>query len=73
LFGCFLSLRSFDNPLGFLVHKQASLLITFGGVGLILTTTITPVIYLRSWALVVSIIVVKFMIDQHPFLFKALT
>jgi hypothetical protein len=73
LFGCFLGPRSFDNPLGFLIHKQASLLITFGGVKLILTTTITPVTYLGNWALIVSIIVVKFMIDQHPFLSKALT
>jgi hypothetical protein len=35
--------------------------------------TIAPTFYLRSWALVVSIIAVRFMVDQHPFLFEALT
>jgi hypothetical protein len=72
LFGCFLGLRSFDNPLKPLACKQAFLLITKNGIGLILTTTITLVIYLGSWALVVSIIAIKFMVDQHPFLFESL-
>jgi hypothetical protein len=73
VFGCLLGLRSFDNPKGCLVHKQASLPITFGGIKFILTTTMIPTTYLWSWALVASIIVVRFMVDQRPFLFEALT
>jgi len=46
--------------------------ITFGGVKLISTSTITPTTYLKSWALVVSIIIARFMIDQCPFLLEAL-
>jgi hypothetical protein len=47
--------------------------ITFGGVKLISTSTITPTTYLKSWALVVLIIIARFMIDQCPFLLEALT
>ncbi len=42
MFGHLLSLRSFDNPKRFFVHKQASLPITFNGIGLISTSTISP-------------------------------
>ncbi len=72
MFGCLLGLRSFDSPKGFLVHKQTSLLITFGGVGLILTSTIAPTTYLESWAFVDSIRTIMLMVDQHPFLLKTL-
>jgi hypothetical protein len=73
MFGCLLVSGSFDNPKGTLDHKQTSLPITFGGVGLILTFTIAPTTYLGNWALVALIIVVRFMVDQHPFLLEALT
>jgi hypothetical protein len=46
--------------------------ITFGGVKLISTSTITPIAYLKNWALVISVIVAKFMIDKCPFLLEAL-
>jgi hypothetical protein len=65
--------RSFDSPERPLVGKQASLPITFGGVGLISTSTITITTYLGSWALVASVIFSKFMVDQCPFLLEALT
>jgi hypothetical protein len=35
--------------------------------------TITPIAYLRNWALVDPIIATRFMIDQCPFLLEALT
>ncbi len=73
VFGCLLGLGSFDSLKRPLIHKQNSLPITFNGVGLILTSTITPVVYLGSWALVVLVKVTRFMVDQHPFLFEALT
>jgi hypothetical protein len=38
-----------------------------------LTSTIIPTIYLGSWALVASIITTRFMVDQHPFFFEALS
>jgi len=72
VFGCFLGPWSFDNPKGLLTHKQGILLITFGGIGFIPTATIGPTTYLRNWALVASIIVIRFIVDQHPFLFEAL-
>jgi hypothetical protein len=64
---------SFDSLKGPLYHQQTFFLITFNGIGFIRTTTITLITYLGKWALVVSIIAIKFMIDQHPFLFGALT
>jgi hypothetical protein len=70
MFGRLLGLRSFDNIEGPLARKQASFPITFGGIMLIPTTTITLTIYLKSWA---SIIAIKFMVDQHPFLLKTIT
>jgi hypothetical protein len=44
---------------------------TFGGIGLILIATITPTTYLGSWAFVVLIIDVRFMVE-HIFLLKTL-
>ncbi len=64
MFGCFLGPRSFDYLKGLLVHKKTSFPITFGGVGLILTSTITPLAYLGSWALVALVIIARFMVDQ---------
>jgi hypothetical protein len=65
--------KSFNNLEGLLVREQTFLLITFNGFELILMTVIIPTTYLRSWALVVSIIVDRFMVYQCPFLLEALT
>jgi hypothetical protein len=35
--------------------------------------TIAPITYLGNWAFVASIIVVRFMVDQRPFLLETLT
>ncbi len=70
VFGCLLGPGSFDSPKGPLACKQASLPITFDSVKFISTSTITPIAYLGSWALVVSVIAVRFMVDQHPFLLE---
>jgi len=72
MFRHLLGSKSFDGPKGLLAHKQTFLLITFNGIMLIPTTTITPTIYLRSWAVVASIIVPKFMVDHCPFLLESL-
>jgi hypothetical protein len=64
--------RSFISLEGPLSHKKIYLLITLGGISLILTSTIAPTTYLGDWALVVSIITVRFMVDQCPFLFETL-
>jgi hypothetical protein len=58
--------RSFDKPKGPLTHKQVYFPITFGGIMLIPMATITPTTYLGNWALITLIIVVRFMVDQHP-------
>jgi hypothetical protein len=71
MFGCFLGPRSFNNPKGPLTCKKTSLPITFGGSRFISTPAITPA-YLKSWALVTSIIAIRFMVDQCPFLLEAL-
>jgi hypothetical protein len=55
VFGCLLVPRSFDSFEGPLAHKQASLPITLGGIGFVLTTAIAPTTCLGSWALVVLI------------------
>jgi hypothetical protein len=55
--------KTFNSLEGPLAHKQASFPITLDGIGFILTTTITPTTYLGSWALVVSIIAPRFMVD----------
>jgi hypothetical protein len=73
VFGRLLGLGSFDSPKGLLVHKQTSLLITLNGVKFISTSTIALVAYLGSWVLVVLVITIRFMVDQHPFLLEALT
>jgi hypothetical protein len=70
---CLLGPRFFDSLEGPLVHKQASLPITFDGVGLIPTFTIGLTTYLGSWAFVVSIMTMSFMVNQRPFLLEALT
>ncbi len=72
MFGCVLGPRSFDNPKGPLTCIQASLPIIFGGIELTLTSTIALTTYLRSWAFITSIIIIRFMVDQHPFLLEAL-
>jgi len=71
VFGHLLGSRSFDSPKKLLAHKQVILLIAFGNIGVISITTITPTTYLGSWALVVSIIATRFMVDQPPFLLEA--
>jgi hypothetical protein len=73
VFKHFLGLGFFNSPKGFLVHKQASPPIVFGGIGFIPTTAIALTDYLGSWAFVASIIVVRFMVNQRPFPHKALT
>ncbi len=73
MFGRLLGLGSFDNPKGPLAHKQASFPITFGDVEFILTSTITSITYLGNWALIVLVIVARFMVDQCFFIFEALT
>jgi len=73
MFGHLLGLKSFYSLKWPLTCKQAFLLITFGGIKFILTTTITPMAYLGNWALMASVIVVKFMVDQRPFLLKTIT
>jgi hypothetical protein len=72
MFGYLLGLGSFDSLERPLAHKQASLPITFSGFGLILTSTISPIAYLGSWALVTLVIATKFMVDQHPFFLETL-
>jgi hypothetical protein len=72
MFGPLLGLRSFDIAKGPLVRKQTSLLITFDGVGLILTSIIAPTTYLGNRAFVISIIFARFMVDKCPFLLEAL-
>jgi hypothetical protein len=64
--------KFFDSLKRPIVEKQVFLLITFGGIEFILIINIIPTTYLRNWALVASIIVVSFMINQYPFLFEAL-
>ncbi len=64
--------RSFDNPKEPLTCTEASLPIIFGGIELTLTSTIALTTYLRSWALVTSIIVIRFMVNQRPFLLEVL-
>ncbi len=64
--------RSFDNLEELLARKQASLPVTLGGIGFIPTSTITPTTHLGNWAFVASIIIAKFMVDQHPFFLKIL-
>jgi len=73
VFGCVLGPRSFNNSKGPLDCKQTFLPITFSGIGFIPMATIAPITYLGNWAFVASIIVVRFMVDQRPFLLETLT
>jgi hypothetical protein len=70
MFGCLLGSRSFDSLKRPLVHKEASFPITFNGIEFILTSTIAPIAYLGSWALVTLVIAIRFMVDQHPSFLK---
>ncbi len=72
MFRHLLGLRSFDSLEGPIFHKQAFLLIILASIGLISTSTTAPTTYFKSWALVVSIIVARFMVNQCPFLVEAL-
>jgi len=63
MFRHFVRPRSFDNLKGPLTHKQIFILITFDGIRLMSMATIALTTYLRSLALVVSIIIVKFMVN----------
>jgi len=63
---------SLDSPKRPLAYKQAFLLIAFGGIGFIPKTTIILTTYIKNYVIVVSIIV-RFMVDQCPFLFETLT
>jgi hypothetical protein len=63
MFRCLLGPRSFDSLKILLIHKQISFQITFGGISLISTSTIALIAYLRSWAFVFSITVIKFIVD----------
>ncbi len=72
VFGRLLGPGSFNSPKGPLAYKQVFFLITFDGIGVIPTTTIASIAYLKSWAFIASIIATKFMVDHCPFLLKAL-
>jgi hypothetical protein len=73
VFGCLLGPKNFDSLEGPLACKHISFLITLSCARFLLITTIAQIIYLNSWAVVASIIVVKFMVDHHPFLLETLT
>ncbi len=73
MFGHLLGLGSFDSPKGLIAHKQASLPIIFGGMKFILIVIIALIAYLGCWTFAASIIIVRFMVDQCPFLFETLT
>jgi hypothetical protein len=73
MFGHLLGPKSLDSFKRLLACKQAHLPMTFSGIKLIPIATITPTSYLRSWGLVILIIAARFMVDQRPFLHKALT
>lgn len=64
MFGHLLGLDSFDSPKGFLVCEQVFFPITFNGIEFTPTTTITPKPFLWSWTFVVSIIIVRFIVEQ---------
>ncbi len=72
MFGHLLGPRSFDSLKGLSICKQTSFPIISGGVRFISTSIIALTTYLWNWALITLIIVTRFMVDQHPFLFEAL-
>jgi hypothetical protein len=51
-----------------LVHQQVFFPIFKGGTGLVFVKVIALVAYLMNWGLVVPIITLKFLQDNHPFL-----
>jgi len=67
-----LGLGSFDNLERPLAYKQVFFPITFDGIRFIPMATFAPTTYLGSRALVASIIAIRFMVDQCPFLFETL-
>jgi len=67
-----LSLWSFDSPKGHFTHKQVSIPIAFNDIELVSIGTIASTTYLGSWALVASIIVIRFTFDQRSFFLEAL-
>ncbi len=73
IFRHLLGLGSFDSLKGSLACKHACFPIAFSGIRLIPIATIALATYLKNWAHVVSIIIVKFIVNQCPFLLKALT
>ncbi len=46
-----------------------ALLISNEGIRLIFSKVIAPITYLKSWALVTHVIIFKFLLDSHLFLF----
>ncbi len=66
MFGRLWGPRSIDSLEGPLTRKQVFPII-LSGIELIPTSTITLIIYLKNWAFVASIIVVRFMVNQRPF------
>jgi hypothetical protein len=73
MFGHLSGVGFFDSVKIILTHKHDFLLIFFSGIGFISIATIGPIAYLGNWAFVISIKTIRFMVDQHPFLFKSLT
>jgi hypothetical protein len=72
MFGHLLGPRSFDNPKILLARKQTFVRITFGGISFIPMATMALATYLGSWAFIASIIAMRFMITECPFLLEAL-
>jgi hypothetical protein len=59
---CLIDLGSFNDLEGNLVRCQTSFHIYLGGINFISIVT-----FLRSWALVVSSLASKFLLNHHPF------
>ncbi len=72
MFGCLSDQGSFNNFERFLAHKQTFFPITLSNFEFVSTSTTTPTTYLGSRAVVVFIITIKYMVDQHPFLLETL-
>jgi hypothetical protein len=64
MFRRFLGLGFFNSPKGLLVRKKTSLPIAFGEIGFVSITTIALATYLGSWTFVISIIIVRFMVEK---------
>jgi hypothetical protein len=63
------SLECLEAPF---VPWHVVLLIYSGGIRLISSKVIVPFTYLRSWALVIIVIVSRFLLDSCPFLLEAI-